>query len=244
MPMQQPSSWMSRSSGVQPLVLVVEDTPHIGQSLMSTLASYGFRTVHAGTRASALTHAVGHEPALVLLDLGEPDVDAVGLTARLREWTHAPIVVLLGRAREAEKSALIDAGANDYILKPFATDELLTRMRVWLRETARAHSPRFHPDPRAERIRIDRDRRSLFVEGREVHITPIECKLLLTLARSPGRAMSEGQILAALWGPDSATRTLYLRTHVRQLRQKIERDPARPRHLLTEAGGGYRLKLS
>ncbi|MGA7123829.1 MAG: response regulator transcription factor [Polyangiaceae bacterium] len=243
MPTQRPSPWLRGGSGVQPLVLVVEDEPHARQSLVSTLATHGFRTLHAGSRAGALTRAVGHEPNLLLIDVGDPGIDGVGLTARLREWTSAPIVVLLQRGHKQERSAFLDAGANDYLVRPFATDDLVARMRVWLRETERVQSARAPFDARTERVRIDRDRRSVFVEGREIHITPLERKLLLALARSPGRSMSEEQILAAVWGPKSATRAQYLRSHVRQLRQKIEKDPARPRYLVTDAGGGYRLNL-
>jgi two-component system KDP operon response regulator KdpE len=241
---RSPSSWMSRPGAVQPLVLVVEDEPHPGQSLVSTLASHGFRTLRAGTRATGLSRAVEHGPDLVLLDLEEPGVDAIGLTMRMRDWTAAPIVVLLDRAREREKSRMLDVGANDYVVKPFATGDLLARMSVWLREKARRRAAAVQLQAGPDRIRIDRDRRSLFVEGREVHITPIECKLLLALAHGSGRPMSEDQILSALGGPSSSARVHYLRAQVRQLRQKIERDPARPRYLLNEAGGGYRLKLA
>ncbi len=240
---RHPSSWMSRAAAVQPLVLVVQEGPPLGHSLVSTLASHGFRTLHATARGNALTRAAGHKPDLVLLELAGLGVDGVELTSRLRGWASAPIVVLLDRAREHEKSAVLDAGANDYIMQPFTAADLLARIRVWLRQADKTHGPHFLPGARTSRIRIDRDRRSLFVEGREVHITPIECKLLLTLTRSHGRAMSEDQILAALWGPGSSTRAQYLRAHVRQLRLKIEMDPARPRHLVTDAGGGYRLKL-
>jgi two-component system, OmpR family, KDP operon response regulator KdpE len=240
---QRRSAWLIGSAAVQPLLLVVEDEPQAGQSLVSVLASHGFRTLHAGTRAGALSRAVGHQPNLVLLDVGAPGVDGVGLTGRLRDWTSAPIIALLPREREQEKGVILDAGGNDYILRPFTTDELLSRIRVWLRETARLQAARAPFDARGERIRIDRDRRSLFVEGREVHVTPLESKLLLVLAHSPGKTMTEQQVLAALWGPGATTRAQYLRAHVRQLREKIERDPTRPRHLLTEAGGGYRLRL-
>jgi two-component system, OmpR family, KDP operon response regulator KdpE len=237
---------MSRPDAVQPLVLVVDDDePRAGASLVSTLASQGFRTLHAGARASVLTRAVQHEPDLVLLDVEEPGIDAIGLTMRLRDWTLAPIVVLLNGAREREKSKMLDVGANDYIVKPFATGDLLARMSVWLRARARGRAATAQLHAGTDLIRIDRDRRSLFVEGREIHITPIECKLLLTLSRgSGGGAMSEEQLLASLGGPTSSARVHYLRAQIRQLRVKIERDPARPRHLVNEVGGGYRLKLS
>jgi two-component system, OmpR family, KDP operon response regulator KdpE len=234
---------MTGPFAVQPLILVVEDEPHLGRSLVSTLASHGFRTLQASTRAGALTRAVGHEPDLVLLDVGHAEVDAVGLTTRLREWTNAPIVAILARAREKQRASVLDAGANDYIVRPFAAGDLLARMRVWLRQKARMQAQRYGSEPGAERLRIDRDRRALFIEGREVHITPLECKLLLTLAHNPGRSMTEEQILAAVWGSKTATRAQYLRAHVRQLRQKMEKDPARPRYLVSDPGGGYRLKL-
>jgi two-component system KDP operon response regulator KdpE len=245
MPTRLPSSWMSRPSTVQALVLVVDDDePRAGASLVSTLASQGFRTLHAGARASVLRRAVQHAPDLVLLDVEEPGIDGIGLTMRLRGWTLAPIVVLLNGAREREKSNMLDVGANDFIVKPFATGDLLARMSVWLRAGARGRTAIAQLHSGANRIRINRDRRSLFVEGREIHITPIECKLLLTLSRtSGGSPMTEEQILASLGSPRSSAGVHYLRAQVRQLRVKIERDPARPRHLVNEVGGGYRLKL-
>jgi two-component system KDP operon response regulator KdpE len=232
---------MSRSAAVQPLVLVVEDELQCRHSLVSILASHGFRTLHAGRRASALTGAEEHEPDLVLLDASA--VDGVGLATALRDRVSGPILVLLSREREREKGALLDAGANDCVLKPFSTSELLARMHVWLRETARGHALRVQGDACSSRIRIDHDRLSLFVEGREVHLTPLEWKLLLLLARTPGRTISEGEVLAALWGPGSSTRARHLRAHARQLREKMERDPTRPRHLVNDLAGGYRLAL-
>jgi two-component system KDP operon response regulator KdpE len=238
-----PSSWIGGPRAVQPLVLVVEDEPHPAQLLVSTLASHGFRTLRAETGASAMTGAVEHEPDLVLLDLEEPRIDGVGLTMRLRDWTSAPIVVLLDRARVRERSTMLDVGANDYIVKPFATGDLLSRMNVWLRARVHGRAATMQLHAGKDRIRIDRDRRSLFVDGREMHITPIECKLLLALARNSGRAMSEEQILLSLGGPSTSTRVHYLRAQIRRLRQKMERDPTRPRHLLNDVGGGYRLRL-
>jgi two-component system KDP operon response regulator KdpE len=237
------SSWMSGPAGVQPLVLVVEDQSRLGRSLVSTLASHGFRTLRAGTKANALMRAVEYQPDFVLLDVQALQGDAVGVTGRLRDWTAVPIVALLPRERANEGGAVLDAGANDYIVRPFRTTDLLARMRVWLRQSARTRAQRLLGDATAERFRIDGDRRTLVIEGREVHVTPLECKLLLALARSPGKVLTEQQILAAVWGAEGASRSQYLRAHLRQLRQKIERDPDRPRHLVSEAGGGYRLKL-
>jgi two-component system KDP operon response regulator KdpE len=175
----------------------------------------------------------------VLLDAGPRSIDAVGLTAQLRAWTSAPILVLLARSRNRERTALLDAGANDYVVKPIATADLVARMRVWLRQ----QRPRGTYQHGPERLRIDRERRSVFVDGREVHVTPMERKLLLALARRAGSPMTEAQIVAAVWGKGSKTRAHNLDAYMRRLRQKIERDPARPAHLFAEAGGGYRLKL-
>jgi two-component system, OmpR family, KDP operon response regulator KdpE len=242
-PIRGASFAMSGTLTVQPLILVVEHDQHPGRSIVSTLAVQGFRTLQAPPRAAALTRAVGHEPDLILLDVSDAGVDGVGLTTRMRDWGSAPIIAILSRSRESERAALLDAGANDYIIRPFATADLLARMRVWLREKARMQAQRFSSDAPVERLRIDRDRRTLYVDGREVHITPLECKLLLILAHSGGRSLTEEQILTAVWGSNAPARPQYLRAHVRQLRQKLERDPARPRYLVTEAGGGYRLKL-
>jgi two-component system KDP operon response regulator KdpE len=241
---QVPSSKMRGSPAVQALVLVVEDEPQMRRLLVSALASFGYRSLHVGTRGGPLTRAVGHEPDLVVVDLGHPEIDGVGLTSRIREWTSAPILALLAHGRERERVEVLDAGANDYLVKPFATGDLLGRVRVWLRQVGRMRKPHVPAQANAPRLEIDRERRSLLVDGREVHLTPLECKLLLVLSRSPGRSMTDRQLLDAVWGPGDAPQAQYLRAQVRQLRQKIEGDPGRPRHLLTEPGGGYRLKLS
>ncbi|HZU84564.1 MAG TPA: winged helix-turn-helix domain-containing protein [Polyangiaceae bacterium] len=228
---------------MHPLVLVVQDEPQPRLSLASVLASHGFRMLHAGPGGRAFMRASGHQPDLVLVDAGDRGGDVLTLTRRLREWTASPIVVLLPRDLEHESAQVLDAGASDYVLKPFATSDLLSRMRVWLHQTDRTRGLRASPEPKSDRIRIDRERRAVFVEGREVHVTPLECKLLLALARSPGKPIPEQQLLVALWGHGASTRVQHLRAHVRQLRQKIERDPARPRHLVTDAAGAYRLTL-
>jgi two-component system, OmpR family, KDP operon response regulator KdpE len=241
---QVPSSKTRGSPAVQALVLVVEDEPQMRRMLVSALASFGYRSLHVGTTGGPLTRAVGHEPDLVVVDVSQPEVDGVGLTSRLRDWTSAPILALLAHGREKERLELLDAGANDYLVKPFDTEDLLARVRVWLRQVGRGRMWHIPPQPSAPRLEIDRERRSLLVDGREVHLTPLECKLLLALARNPGRAMTDRQILDAVWGSQDSPQPQYLRAQVRQLRQKIEGDPSRPRHLVSEPGGGYRLKLS
>jgi two-component system KDP operon response regulator KdpE len=239
LPPRVPSFAMTGAVGVQPLVLLVNEEPSTQRLLVSALASHGFRCLRAVTKTDALIRALKLEPDLVLLDSGPKGVDAVGITARLREWTSAPILVLLPRSQSRERTALLDAGASDYVVKTVGTSDLVARMRVWLRQQRR----RGRQEPGAERLRIDHERRLLLVDGREIHLTPIECKVLLALARRPGAWMKEAQILAAVWGKGSRTSARHLHAHVRRLRDKMERDPARPDHLVTETHGGYRLKL-
>jgi len=231
---------MSRGPGVQPLVLLVDEEPG-KRLLVSALANHGFRCLRAGADPEALTLAVRHEPDLVLLDASPRGVDAVGLTTQLREWTSAPILVLLARCRSRVKTTLLDAGASDYVLKPVATVDLVARMRVWLRQ--RQQRQRSTYEPGADRLKIDRERRVIFVDGREVHLTPIECKILLALARRPGTPMKEAQIVARVWGRGSRPRAQHLHAHVSRLRQKIERDPTQPAYLVSDDHGGYRLRL-
>jgi two-component system KDP operon response regulator KdpE len=234
---------VTRPLVLQPLILVVQDEPQLDRAMVSVLAGSGFRTLQVSTRAAALARAMSHQPELVLLDATHSEADGIAIALRLRQSTTVPIVVLLGRAPDSEK-AILDAGVNDYIVWPFTPAEVLSRARVWLRQkSANVGGRSAPPSDAGERVRIDRERRLLFIEGREVHITPLECKLLMTLARHPGRSMTEEQILGAVWGPASHPRREYLRAHVRQLRHKMERDPSRPRYLVTDVGGTYRLKL-
>jgi len=226
------------------LVLVLEDEPGVRRLLVSALASHGFRSLHLGTRTAALAHILHHDPDLVLLDVGVAESESLNLTMSLRERTSAPILVLLDRSRDREPVELLDAGANDYFVKPVNTGALLARMRVWLRQTARVPRVRALPGLGGERLRIDRERHLVLVEGREVHLTRTECALLGALARNRGRAVTEEQMVEAVWGPNATPQSKHhLRAHIRQLRHKIEKDPVRPRHLLTDAGGGYRLTL-
>jgi two-component system KDP operon response regulator KdpE len=239
---RSPSAPMMNGPAVgQPVVLVVEDEPQMRRFLVSALAENGLRTVHVGTRAGMRAGAVAHDPDLVVLDVGNVGTDGVGLTARLRQWTAAPIVAVLDSSAEVQRNRLLDAGADDYLVKPFESADLLARVRVWLKQSGRTRS-RFEPDAAFPHLRIDRDRHCLVVDGREVHITPLEYKLLDTLART-SVAMSEAQVLHAVWGRGDIPPVQYLRAHLRQLRHKIEKDPTRPRHLVGEPSAGYRLRL-
>jgi two-component system KDP operon response regulator KdpE len=234
---------VTRPSASQPLILVVQDEPELDGATLSAFAGAGFRTLVVSSRAAALARAAGHRPELVVVEALRSSAHAVEVAARLRPSTAAPIVALLGRAPDDER-AILDSGIDDYVVWPFTAAEVLGRARVWLRQRAAAPGVRGPAagEASAGRLRIDRERRLLFVDGREVHITPLECKLLTTLARQGGRSMTEEQILGAVWGPTSHPRPETLRAQMRRLRQKMERDPGRPRYLVTEVGGAYRLQ--
>ena len=226
-------------TGAAPLVLVVEDEPPLRRFLRAALEGHGFRFLEAATMREALQLAPGHNPDVYLLDLGLPDGDGIDLARRLREWTRAPIIVLSARGREEDKVNALDAGADDYLTKPFGVNELLARLRVALRHAGAgaAADPVFEVGP----LRVDLARREVTVEGREVKLTPIEFKLLALLARHAGKVLTHRQILREVWGP-AATEVHYVRVHMAELRKKIEAEPARPRLLLTEPGVGYRLR--
>ena len=220
------------------LVLVVEDEPQVRRFLRASLASHGYRVVEATTAREGEQLATSHHPDLFLLDLGLPDGDGIELTRALRGWTRAPIIVLSARGREEDKVNALDAGADDYLTKPFGVNELLARMRVALR----------HAQPAAEEpllelgsLRIDFARREVRIGGREVRLTPTEFKVLSLLARNAGKVLTHRQILREVWGPH-ATQTHYVRVQMAELRKKLEENPAMPRLLVTEVGVGYRLR--
>jgi two-component system KDP operon response regulator KdpE len=227
------------NAGGEPLVLVVEDDAQVRRFLRAALASHAFRLVEAGTVREAEQLATSHNPDVYLLDLGLPDGDGVDLARRLREWTRAPIIVLSARGREEDKVNALDAGADDYLTKPFGVNELLARLRVALRH-AQA-TPAGDPVLEAGPLRVDLARREVTVEGREVRLTPTEFKLLALLARHAGKVLTHRQILKEVWGPN-ASEAHWVRVHMAELRKKVEADPARPRLLVTEPGVGYRLR--
>jgi two-component system KDP operon response regulator KdpE len=240
----------TRFAGTPPVVIVVADSPAARKPLVSTLVANGFRTFDAGPATKTLSHAVTQAHELVLLDLEPPGgtggaagIDGVRVATRVRAMTAAPILVILPHPDEPAQVAMLDCGANDFIVRPFETSELLARMRVWLKQVARLKSTRMPAEAPSGRVRFDGERRALFVDGRAVHVTPIEHKLVLALVQNPGEAMTERQAMAAVWGDRAPPQTRYLRMIVRQLRLKIERDPLRPEHLMGTAEGGYRLNL-
>ena len=225
-----------------PTVLVIEDEPQIRRFLRATLPAHGYRLLEAETGHDGLTQAAMHQPDLVILDLGLPDLDGVEVTRRLREWTTVPIVVLSARGQETDKVVALDAGADDYLTKPFGIQELLARLRVALRHAAHLTQEPREPVFTVGELRVDLGHRRVYVTNQEVHLTPIEYKLLTVLVRYAGRVVTQRQLLQEVWGPHQTSTTHYVRVYMGQLRHKLEANPARPRYLVTEPGVGYRLK--
>jgi two-component system KDP operon response regulator KdpE len=228
-------------SGLEPLVLVVEDEPQMRRFLRASLTSHGYRLVEAETVQQAVALATSHNPEIVLLDLGLPDGDGIALTRTLRGWMTAPIIVVSARGREDDKVEALDAGADDYLTKPFGLAELLARLRVALRHAQKGKTPS-EPVLEVGPIRIDRARREVFVGEQELHLTPTEYRLLVLLAENAGRVLTHRHILQHVWGPTHTGHSHYVRVQVAELRKKIEADAARPQWLVTEPGVGYRLR--
>src|SRR3954447_13372094 len=226
-----------------PLLLLVEDEPQMRRFLRASLGSHGFRLLEAAAAQEAVALATSHNPEVILLDLGLPDGDGIELARRFREWSQAPIIVLSARGREADKVEALDAGADDYLTKPFGVAELLARIRVALRH-ARQATGASGPVIEIGPLRLDLARRHVTVGGREVHLTPIEYRLLTLLAGNAGKVLTHRQILKEVWGPGHTEESHYLRVYMAQLRRKIEADPARPHLLVTEPGVGYRMRES
>jgi len=239
---EPPGEPSAASEGVARVVLVVEDEPQVMRFLRATLAANGSRLVEAGTGQQALVEAATRAPDIVLLDLGLPDLDGVEVTRRLREWTATPIIVLSARGQEKDKIEALDAGADDYLTKPFGVGELLARMRVALRNAARVGAADGEPVFEVGELRVDLAARRVLVEGKEVHLTRTQFNLLATLVKNAGKVMTHRQLLRDVWGPGAAGQSHYLRVYMGQIRHKLEKDPARPRYLETETGVGYRLR--
>lgn len=230
-----------------PLILIVEDELPVRRFLRATLTSHGYRLLEAETAADAMRLATAQQPDLILLDLGLPDGDGIDLTRRFREWTAVPIVIVSARGRESDKVDALDAGADDYVTKPFGVSELLARVRVSLRHAAQGKSEagrRSEPSLTVGPIRVDLVRREVTRDGAPVKLTPIEYKLLVFLLRHAGKVLTHRQILREVWGPANTAQTHYARVYMAELRKKLEDDPAQPKWLVTEPGVGYRLRDS
>jgi two-component system KDP operon response regulator KdpE len=218
-------------------ILVVDDEPQIVRALTINLRARGFEVRAAGTGGEALRLAAAHPPDVVLLDLGLPDLDGTEVIAGLRAWTTVPILVLSGRSDSVDKVDALDAGADDYVTKPFGMDELLARVRAAVRRAV----PDQPPAPVVtDAFTVDLAATRVYRDGEEVRLTPTEWRLLEALVTRPGRLVSQRQLLSEGWGPGYTVETNYLRVYLAGLRRKLEIDPSRPRHLVTEPGMGYR----
>lgn len=227
-------------SDANPTLLVIEDEAQMRRFLRASLTSNGYHVVEAETAADGLAQAAARNPDLVLLDLGLPDQDGLLVTERLREWATMPIIVLSARGKEEDKIQALDAGADDYLTKPFGIGELLARIRVALRHSARSESGA--SQFAMGNVKVDLVRRQITKGDAEVHLTPVEYKLLTTLIKHEGRVITHRQLLKEVWGPNSSEQTQYLRVYMGQLRHKLEDNPSRPQFLTTEPGVGYRLR--
>jgi two-component system KDP operon response regulator KdpE len=224
------------------LILLIEDEPQMRRFLRITLQIQGYRLIESATARDGLMQATTRNPDVVLLDLGLPDLDGLEVTKRLREWSQTPIIVISAREQEQDKVKALDAGADDYLTKPFNASELLARIRVALRHGARQNTDKNEPVFTLRNLRVDLAQRQVFVSDKEVHLTPIEYKLLMVLVRHAGKVITHTQLLKEVWGPAHINEVHYLRVYMTQLRHKLETDPARPRFLMNEPGIGYRLK--
>jgi two-component system, OmpR family, KDP operon response regulator KdpE len=228
---------------LKPLVLVVESDAQMRCLLRSILADHGFRIVEAKSGAQALATAEAYQPDLVVLEFGLPDCDALDVTTELRAWTASPILVLAGAHDENDKIAVLDAGANDFVAKPFRAGEFLARVRVWLRHTQRATVDSLDSTIQVGALKLDFATRIATVNGHEVRLTPTQYKILAVMMRNAGKVLTYDQILEAVWGPAYTAECQCLRVHMANLREKLDDDAAHQRYFLTEPGVGYRLRL-
>jgi two-component system, OmpR family, KDP operon response regulator KdpE len=226
-----------------PVVVLIEDEPQIRRFLRATLTGQGYRLFEAASGADGLVEVNSRQPDVVVVDLGLPDMDGLEVIRRLREWSAVPIIVLSARGQERDKVTALDAGADDYVSKPFGAGELLARVRVALRHTAGASHEADEAAFKVGELQVDLLRRRVFLGTREIRLTPIEYKLLTTLVKHAGKVVTHQQLLREVWGPTHTEQGHYVRVYMAHLRHKLEAEPARPRYLLTEPGVGYRLAV-
>ncbi len=231
------NSAQEANSGIR--VLVVDDERAIRRFLQVSLTSHGHTVFEASNGQEALEAVVAHRPDMIILDLGLPDIDGVEVTQRLREWTQTPIIILSVREHESDKIAALDAGADDYLTKPFSVGELMARLRVALRHAAPADDT---PIFRSGSLTVDLARRVVAVAGRDIQLTPTEYDLLKLLVVHAGKVLTHHQILRQVWGRGYEEETHLLRVNISNLRRKLEADPTRPTYIITEPGVGYRLR--
>lgn len=222
------------------LIVSIEDEPPIRRFLHTCLTQEGYRFEEAGSGTEGLKVLTRVKPDLLILDLGLPDIDGIALIRQIREWSGIPIIVLTARDQEKEKVEALDAGADDYLVKPFGVDELLARIRVALRHMAQMHTEQTTTEVCTGDLKIDFYKRRILKREQEVHLTPIEYKLLTLLVKHRGKVLTHRQILKEVWGASHIEHGHYLRIYMGQLRQKLEDDPTTPQYFLTETGVGYR----
>jgi two-component system KDP operon response regulator KdpE len=228
-------------NNAKPVIVVIEDDPQICRFLRTSLSVQGFQVVEAATGERGVIEIGTRKPDLVILDLGLPGMDGITVIRKVREWSAVPIIVLSARSQENNKIDALDAGADDYLTKPFSIGELLARMRVSLRHAAQLAGDGVETLFRVGDLQVDLSRRNVHVGDREIHLTPIEYRLLTVLIRHAGKVLTHRQLLLDVWGPAYVEHAHYVRIYMGQLRRKLESDPNQPRYLLTEAGVGYRL---
>ncbi len=222
-------------------ILIIEDEPPLRKFLRVSLEAHGHSVIEAAGGEEGIRQAAAGQPDLVILDLGLPDIDGVTVTRRLREWTAMPIIIVSARGKEQDKVGALDAGADDYVTKPFSVGELMARVRVAMRHVSASKQGAGDPIFEVGDLRVDLAARRVTCGGKVVRLTPNEFRLLTVLAKNAGRVLTHRQLLQDVWGPDSQNETHYLRVYMNQLRQKLEQDPTQPAYLLTEPGVGYRL---
>ena len=227
---------------MNPIILLIEDDPQIRRFLRASLVTQGYDLIEAGTGREGLALAAARVPEVVLLDLGLPDMEGLEVIKQLRSWSNVPIIILSARGQERDKVANLDAGADDYLTKPFGVGELLARIRVALRKVMPAEEDKQEVPYSLGDIKVDFERRLVFRGQEEVHLTPIEYKLLSVLLKHRGKVVTHRQLLKEVWGPSYVEQNPYLRIFILNLRRKLEDDPTRPHYLLTEPGVGYRLR--
>jgi two-component system KDP operon response regulator KdpE len=227
---------------MNPVILLIEDDAQTRRFLRASLVTQGFDLLEAGTGREGLALAASRVPDVVLLDLGLPDMEGMAVIHQIRTWSNVPIIILSARGQERDKVANLDAGADDYLTKPFGVGELLARIRVALRKAMPAEEGKPEVMYTLGKIKVDFERRLVFRGSEEIHLTPIEYKLLSVLIKHRGKVVTHRQLLKEVWGPSYIEQNPYLRIFILNLRRKLEDDPTRPQYLLTEPGVGYRLR--
>ena len=222
-------------------IIVIEDEAQIRRFLRTTLASEGYKVIEAETGKQGLTEAATRKPDLMIIDLGLPDMDGVEVVKGIRVWSSVPVIILSARSQESDKISALDAGADDYLVKPFGIGELLARIRVALRHVSATANGEEEGVFSVDELKVDMMHRKVMVSGAEIHLTPIEYRLLTVLVKNAGKVLTHRLLLKEVWGPNYVDRAHYLRIYMGILRHKLEKDPARPRFFLTEVGVGYRL---